>query len=222
MKNGIIAFCGEKESGKDTSAEILSELVDANIEKIAFAMPLKVICSKVFKMDMSLFQDTKLKEKELDTYVNLTEQNIVQVLKEFKITEYDYDTHIRPHIGQVFETPRQLLQYIGTDVLHPLDPLIHVKTALGPKDPNKLTLVTDLRFPQEFEALQAYENVITVHVVRAAAGGASKDTHKSETSLKSFAKLCSYQLDNNGTKEQLRHSLGLIFKKICKQPTAKK
>lgn len=207
----IIAFCGAKESGKSTSAELFKSLVTIPTKEVAFAGHLKEACSRVFNIEMKYFLDTKLKEKELDTYINLTRENIEQIFAEFEVTEYTYDNHIRKHVGQVFDTPRKLLQYIGTELLHPIDKLIHVNFALKKVDPNVITLVTDLRFPQEFDALYQRDDFIPVHVYNQKAElAAAVDSHASERGWQQFKDRC-YSLDNNGSIGDLTSSLNKLI-----------
>lgn len=207
MRTGVIAFCGSKGSGKSTSASIFKTIFNGPTEELAFAGHLKNVCSKVFNVDMKYFLDPKLKEVELDSYINLTGTNIQSVLKEFYITEYDFDTHVRPHMGRVFYTGRSLLQYVGTEVLHPLDPLIHVKVTMKNKDPNKLSIITDLRFTQEFEYLEKRDDFVPVYVHNVQAEEAAKsDTHPSERQLELFKDRC-LKLDNNLTLHSLQSFL---------------
>lgn len=214
MKTGVIAFCGSKFSGKSTSATILKELFQGETEELAFAGHLKEVCSKAFNVEMKYFLDPSLKEVELQNYVTLNKANIEQVFKLFDVTEYTYDKNVRPHISQVFDTPRSLLQYIGTEVLHPIDPLIHAKITMKKKDPTKLSIITDLRFLLEFEYLvQAHSDFIPVYVSnKTAESNASGDTHRSETDLKLFKSKCQ-TLDNNGDIPALKSGIQKIIDK---------
>lgn len=203
----IVAFCGAKESGKSTSAELFKSLVSAQTKEVAFAGHLKVVCSEVFGIEIRYFLDTKLKETELETYVNLTRQSIEQIFKKFEIESYNYDDHVRKHVGQVFDTPRKLLQYVGTELLHPLDKLIHVNFALKKIDPGAITLVTDLRFPQEFDALYGREDFLPVYVSNIRAElNAEADSHASEKGWQKFKDRC-IVLDNNGNISDLTNNL---------------
>ncbi len=207
MKTTLIAFCGAKGSGKDTSAGIFKDLVATEVKEIAFAGHLKQTCSKVFNIDMKYFTDPKLKEKELENYVRLTPETIEAIFQEFEITNYTFDDNIRPHLSQVFDTPRKLLQYVGTELLHPIDKLIHVNFALKKVDLNKISLVTDLRFPQEFDVLHGNENYLLVYVSNLQAENvAATDTHPSEQGWKYFKTKC-IQLDNNGTLADLANNI---------------
>ncbi len=197
MKTGVIAFCGSKGSGKSTASTIFKEHFTGPTEELAFAGHLKDVCSKIFDININHFLDPALKECELDSYVNLTRGNIQAVLQEFNQIHFDYNQHVRTHVGQVFDTPRSLLQYIGTEVLHPLDPLIHVKATLDNKDPNKLTIITDLRFVHEYIYLNNLPKVATVYVANLVAESRAKsDNHKSEREIFLFKDECRL-LDNN-------------------------
>lgn len=199
----IVAFCGAKGSGKSTSAELFKSLTNSITAEVAFAGHLKNVCSEVFGIEMKHFLDPKLKERELKDYINLNRQNIEEVFAKFEIIEYNYDTHIRPHVGQVFDTPRKLLQYVGTELLHPLDKLIHVNFAMKKVDPSVITLVTDLRFPQEFDAMYGREDFLPVYVQNTQAELiAAVDNHPSEQGWKVFKDRCAI-LDNEGSLSEL-------------------
>lgn len=195
-KNGVIAFCGSKYSGKSTSATVFKELIGAPTEEIAIAGHLKEACARVFKVDFNKFIDPSLKEVELEDFIVLDAKNLTALLGEFFVTDYTFDKHVRPHLGRVLRTPRVLLQYIGTEVLHPLDSLIHVKVAMKKKDPSKLTVITDLRFVAEFEYFNSLSGFVPVYVKNTAAElAASVDAHPSERQLDLFKTKCRL-LDN--------------------------
>lgn len=199
-KNGIVAFCGAKFSGKSTSATIFQEMIGTQTEEIAIAGHLKEVCARIFNIPLNDFLDPAKKELELETYVVLDGAQLTSVLNQFGIETVDYGKVIRPHVGRIIQTPRKLLQYIGTEVLHPVDPLIHVKNALAKKNPEKLTLITDLRFPAEFEHFVATATeaipFMPVYVKNTAAEvQADADGHASEMGYKQFVNRCS-KIDN--------------------------
>lgn len=199
-KNGIVAFCGAKFSGKSTSATVFQEMVGTQTEEIAIAGHLKEVCARVFDIPIDDFLDPAKKERELDTLVVLDAKRLTQVLDDFDVKTFQYDKVVRPHIGRVIGTPRTVLQYIGTEVLHPIDPLIHVKIALSKKNPERLTLITDLRFPAEFDHFVATASEAVpfspVYVKNTAAEvQAEVDGHASELGYKQFAHKCR-KIDN--------------------------
>lgn len=212
MKNGVIAFCGSKGSGKSTSATVFKEYFTGPTEELAFAGHLKNTCSKAFNIDMKYFLDPSLKEVELDSYINLTGTNLLDVFTRFGYPGVNYEKFIRPHTGQVFDTPRRLLQYIGTEVLHPVDPLIHVKATLNNKDPNKLSIVTDLRFLQEYQFLKQRNDFLPIYVHNLVAEGrAAADSHPSERQVLLFKDECK-KLDNNHDMTALTNTIKALVK----------
>lgn len=208
-KVGVIAFCGSKGSGKSTSASIFKDVIGVPTEEIAIAGHLKEVCSRVFKVDYETFINPALKELELENFVLLDRSNLELLMRGFLVERYDVDSHIRPHVGRVLRTPRALLQYIGTEVLHPLDPLIHVKVAMKKKDSAKLTVITDLRFVNEFEYFNAEhsDEFLPVYVKNSTAEiKASVDAHPSERQFENFKNKC-LLLDNEGSLEQLKSGI---------------
>lgn len=208
MKTKFIAFCGAKQSGKSTSGSILKALTNIPTEEIAIAGHLKEVCAKVFNLEYNNFIDNTLKERQLDAPIALMRDNIEEIYKQFNVQNVVYDTDIRPYINKLFYTPRQILQYVGTELLHPKDPLIHVKIAMVKKDPNKLALITDLRFGAEFqEFAKLNEDFFPVYVKNNAAETAAlADSHASEREWQTFKHLC-LELDNNGTLRELKQRI---------------
>lgn len=212
MNTGILAFCASKKSGKSTSFEFLKEAYSGEIEELALAGHLKKVCAQVFNIDMQYFTDQDLKERELNKYVVLRVTELDQIYKEFGVYEQvkqEYNKYYRDHNGKVLYTPRKLLQYIGTEVLHPIDPLIHVKTALRIKDKNKLTVVTDLRFKAEYDYFltQNDYDFKPFYIKNNLAEEAAKaDLHPSERQLELFKDEC-LVIDNNGSLGDLKNQI---------------
>lgn len=199
----IIAFAGPKKSGKTTAYQALNAQY-SNVHEVALAGHLKSVASKIFNLDSRLFNDQNLKEVDLAEYIELSPKNIEDIFILFGLTEkeYTYDKHIRPHVGKLIKTPRQLLQYIGTEVLHPIDPLIHAKFMIKNKLPKDgIVVLTDLRFKNEFDFfLENYKNeFVPLHINNNNAEMASADdNHPSEKDRLKFKHEC-IQIDNNST-----------------------
>lgn len=217
-KLSVVAFCGSKGAGKSTSSEIFKSMVDVPTEELALADHLKNVCSEIFEIAPQNFFDQNLKEKELLDYVVLESNHITAVIQNFEFSEeqFTFDEHIRPHVGKVLETPRKLLQYIGTEVLHKLDPLVHVKIMLSKRSEDKLTLITDLRFPQEFDALMDLcgESFKPAYVQNnAAEAAAESDGHASERGYHLFKHRC-HLVDNNSNLANLHKNVKAYAEKI--------
>lgn len=212
-KNGIIAFCGSKGSGKSTSAVLLKKVFIGETEELAIAGHLKQTCSEVFGLNQELFINPSLKELELEDPIVLDAANIEAVFRQFFVQNYNFNSHVRPHISKILTTPRKLLQYIGTEVLHPIDPLIHIRATMQKKDQSKLTILTDLRFVNEFEFLTENFNdsFLPVYVRNPTAEiAASVDAHPSERQFELFRNACTV-LDNTESMGALESKLKTLI-----------
>lgn len=129
----IIAFGHRKRTGKDTIAKAfehtLSEKMGKNfVRKIAFADPLYQICHELYSWDgFGTKEDYDLGFKD--------------------------KTVLLPNIGK---TPRQILIEMGTPAIRQV---VYERTwidcALKNQPPDiKLLLISDLRFPNEFDAVK--------------------------------------------------------------------
>lgn len=213
MNHPLIAFCGSKGAGKSTAAVLFKKICQSPVQEFAIADELKNICAHVFGIDKIHFIDPALKEVEFDTYIVLGTTSLINVLLQFGVKEIniDFTNHIRPHIGKILTSPRTLLQYIGTEVLHPVDPLIHAKLMLSIKDaaPPSTTVVTDLRFINEFNFFKETlgDQFIPVYVKNSKVEVTSMaDLHSSEQELKLFKNKC-YLIENEWDLQKFEESL---------------
>lgn len=209
-RTGVIAFCGSKGSGKSTSAQIFNRVYGGPVEELAIAGKLKEVSSEVFGIDMRYFIEPSLKEVELDTYIHLKRDQVDALYDKFNVPKEKLEeSFVRSHVGNVFDTPRKLLQYIGSELLHPIDPNIHVKNMCLDKNKEKLTLITDLRFNSEFNYLKdLYGSLfVPIYVKNPKAEEIAKsDNHPSERQLFDFCHKCRI-LDNQGSLFQLEQSI---------------
>ena len=190
----IYLFCGPSGSGKDTSAIILERLLrerypDKPVVSLAFGRALKEIvsdlCSLFLNEDYSPDDMNRLsfKETEIPNHVIFLE-NQPQLLK-----------------------IRTLLQRVGTDILRKyLGDDIFAQTIAKKINPEHITLITDLRFPNELEIIKSlgipYK---TVYVNR----GLTHDSHQSESYYNILPK--DYILNNNHSLESLENQIRLIL-----------
>ncbi len=197
----IIGLTGVKGSGKTTTFNFIKQLCPAAIE-IMIANKLKDVCAKVFNIPRIAFDDPKLKEVELSELVELDTDNISECIKLFNYTP-DFDSHIRPHIGKVLVHPRQVAQYIGTEVLRSVDPVIHCKQATVGMPEDGIFVVTDIRFPNEYDFF-ANDSTCEFHpfYVKNTGAECAMDTHSSEAFILEIGKKC-VTLNNDGTIQEL-------------------
>lgn len=103
---------------------------------------------------------------------------------------YDCQTYIQNRCGLPMEKDRKLLQWLGTEWGREKDPNIWVNIALDKirslrhQNPNVNIYITDLRFPNEFDAIRKAGG-ITVRILRPEKGDicGGSTTHLSEIGL---------------------------------------
>lgn len=169
----IVGFTGPAKSGKDTSAKAISSIIkslcNVNITMLSFASPIREI-GKLFGYTEEQMSNQELKETYLDNYI----------------------TNV---------TPRKFMQLVGTDMFRNcldkniwvrlLESKIVEKIYPGQVEylnngsrwkPNKIYFITDVRFPNEAEAIKKH-NGIVIRVNREQGISSAKDAwrkHESE------------------------------------------
>lgn len=197
----LIALAGVKRSGKNTAATLLAEILGpARVEERALANLLKVVTCEIFNLDPKYVTDQDLKEKMLDESLILDDSKLKAFYTAFGLPDQDpRATENRVHLGRTFLTPRQALQYLGSEVLHPIDPLIHAKLVLKPET-DKIVVVTDMRFVAEFNFLSsqiAPQDFLPLFIHNNEAEFVAKtDLHPSEQQVFTFSAKC-VMIDNN-------------------------
>lgn len=180
----IIGITGRKFSGKDTTGNYFVDKY--GFERIAYADPLKNASREIFD-----FNDEQLYGNE-------------------KETEDEYWGI----------TPRKALQFIGTDLFR--NHICELLPGVGKdiwvsvlkrkimnrlkKNPNAKFVVTDVRFPNELQAIKDLDG-ITIKIERESVN--NKDTHESETLIDELE--TDFVFSNNGTKEELFNQLKETF-----------
>lgn len=231
----IIGFVGPKGSGKDTAADLLQDMKLAN-GRISFAGPLKDICAKVFNISPTILNDPDFKErkftemKNYGTPITLTGRLLREVKKECaaRLQEYDEVTGIMTYNvdrvavngleGRIMETPRQLLQIIGTDFIRErIYKKWHLEAAFSPATLSKLSksgiyCVTDIRFVNEYEFLKEKfgDKFVCYYVERPEKEAIlAQATHPSELGVKEIRALLGEGavLKNDGSIEDFKSTL---------------
>jgi hypothetical protein len=182
----IISLSGTKRSGKSTAAKVLTN--SFKFTEIALADPLRYICSKVFNIPIETFLSDELKEEQFVYPVILNSDNLghIEAIVE---NEWGYNineaAHIRfsQHEGQAFANPRQILQYIGTELIRgEINDNIFLELAdrrISGIDGN--VVVSDVRF--EVEQLWAKKRGALMVLIKRPSLDLPKDSHVSENQL---------------------------------------
>lgn len=202
----FLGLIGAKRAGKDTAFEAIQE-VFPGATRITLAKMLKDCCSKVTNIPRENFELDEFKEKELEDLVQLSRDVIEDIYSYYSLT-YNFDKHVRPHLGKVLKTPREVAQYVGTEVLRSVDENIHCTSAFANKI-GDFGVITDLRFPNEDSFFKNLgKPYIMVYIANMAAEAeASKDSHASEAYMKDMSKKADFRIYNNDTLEEFKRKV---------------
>lgn len=147
----------------------------------------KVFIRRNYRQDMFAYS---LKEA-CKLIFNLTDKEINdRVLKEKKLDRWPY------------LSPREILQYVGTDMFRASFPKVWVNSLLGRINDNEKVVVTDVRFPDEAEALRSLGAKI-IRVVRP--DMVPTDLHESERHIPTIP--VDVEIINDGTVKALHKAV---------------
>lgn len=123
----IIGISGRKQSGKSTCAKYIADIINKNNQ----------IC-KIYSFADSLKQDICI------NILGLTEQQCYG-------TDDDKNTLTDTYWNNQQLTARELMQFIGTDVLRKMQPEVWVNATMNTikKDAVDIAIIADCRFPNE-------------------------------------------------------------------------
>ena len=200
----FITLAGRKQVGKDTSAQYIKHLLEANgtdpnrVHIVHFADALKRACVEIFGLE----------ESDLETEVG--KQKLTDVV--WPVPAYDTEATngadvmgYYPALGESKPmTVREVLQFVGTELFrNQMDPNIWVKSVYRKKwRDDDVVIVADCRFPNE--GTFARDQGVLINVQRET--GLATDNHASETALDDFDGY-HYTIVNNGSFDQLRQEL---------------
>ena len=196
----VIGLIGVKTSGKSTIANMIKEFIP-NTEEVALADKLKNVCSSIFLVDRENFDKQDLKEAPFEHPFYLEMDDILEVLENFniKMTEEEANLMYSGIVGIELDTPRKIAQIIGTEVLREAgDEDVHCNNLKI--ENSKVTVISDVRFPNEFDYFNRQEhiNFVPLYIQRdMAENQVTEDSHPSEKLVFTFSDKC-IKIDNNG------------------------
>ena len=185
----LIVISGHAQSGKNTLGDIMKAKFKENYFTMAYANDLKRKLQKDFDLSWEQLHG-ELKEVPDTRYV----KNVV----DGKVTHW---------------TPREIMQFMGTDVYRAIDDDFWIKQLFKYIDRNYLenVIITDGRFPSEIAAVTS-RGGIHIRVERVHDKKVHGKTHVSETALDD-SDTADFVVNNNGTKEDL----AIVAEKIIKE-----
>jgi dephospho-CoA kinase len=213
----VIGLAGVKTSGKSTVANIIKKLINTEtVEESAIADKLKNVCAEAFGVPRDHFDNQDIKEVDFEDGPKiLTLNKISMILHLFNVRmtqELVEKYKLKNVIGIELPTPRRIAQVVGTEVLRTTgDEDIHCKNMPLSDEDGSITVVSDLRFPNEFSYFhsQNFNDIkfLPIYIQRdEAEKHVTEDSHPSEKSVFLFSDQC-VKLSNNGTLEDLEKSI---------------
>ena len=208
--NIVFGLIGAKGAGKTTAFNYIASKYP-NVVELTLADKLKTACSQVFDIPRNYFDSHSYKEKDLEEPIYLNSANIRQIWEFFDIIP-NFDDDIRFHMGKILFTPRQIAQYVGTEVLRAKDPDIHCKSCVNAAQSGDIGVLTDIRFPNELRFFkEKFTNFVPIYIKNTKAEQlASEDAHVSESFLHKLAAECFYKTQD-GSIEQLQSDIQKIL-----------
>lgn len=203
----LIGISGAAGAGKDEFAKVAAEF---GFVRRAFADPLKEeVAEFLDKHEVCwehrhLYGDVKDKEATLRMAYDIRPRS-----KEFMwfLTDVcDYRD------GYLYFTARKLLQYWGTEYRRAENPNYWVDRTLSSLAADGQYVITDMRFPNEMEALQQKQG-ITVRIMRPAMQRIAGSTHASESLMEGHTDW-DYVVINNGTLADYHDQCRMLLERL--------
>jgi ribosomal protein S18 len=198
----IISISARCKAGKTTLAD---QLVPLGYKKISFADKLKSLVSELYKLNPKDLTDVVKKEQKLAQPLIWNKVTADKLAKMVKATKSLY------HEDKTFNSIRDAMQIIGTEILRKYDNNFHVKEFAKQINDKDLWTCDDARFVNEHETLKEL-GAMCLFVIRP-----DFDiyyNHDSETNLKRSQ--FEYVIVNNGTKGKFIKTFNKLINGIGK------
>jgi hypothetical protein len=202
----ILGFCGRMRSGKTELAKVC---VEKGFTKLYFALPLKQLCADI--LDVSIDELNRLKGDNTDISLQLND-DICKILSEE--TDIPLDVVKETCLGKTISTVREMLQFIGTDLIRQYNKDWHVNRIREMINPDINYVIDDVRFPNEKKLIEELGGDCWF-IIRPTLDNVSN--HESETSL-SFNDCWNRIIINDGTLQLLLFKWTLFlgdYEKSC-------
>ena len=169
----IIGLAGRCHSGKSELAKICE---DAGYRRLYFALPLKQLCADLLDVSMDALNQAKNNGTHIDITMG---KDMCEILSDE--TGIPLDVVTEKCDNKLIRTVREMLQFIGTDLIRAYNKDWHVNRIREMIDTNYNYVIDDVRFKNEKEMIEELGGECWF-VIRPTLEGVSN--HESETSLK--------------------------------------
>lgn len=188
-----VALCGKIGAGKSAVAE---ELIKLGFRRVSFAGIMKEVISNYYKLDVTKFSETKYKEEPRK--IEITDELIDIINKRFDISIPKQPTIVKNSL-------REMLQYLGTDLIRREDDYAHIRQTFKELDKDSNYVFDDARFANE-----CFSCDLSIYLKR----DTENNTH-SHISEALNPNLCNYVINNNGDiKKTIEEILHIIKEEI--------
>lgn len=167
----IIGFSGRIRNGKTELAHICERF---GYERMYFAMPLKELIAELFETTVD--EVNNMKRSDFEVKFDEQKQQLIS-----KRTEIPIEIISDKLNNKIFHNTREIMQFLGTDIIRNYNCDWHVNKLLERIDPKKNYVFDDVRFENEKYMIEA-NNGIMFFVVRPYLSDISN--HESETTLR--------------------------------------
>jgi len=158
FNTNVVAFAGRMSSGKSELAKVCQA---AGYEKIYFALPLKQLSAKMLSITIDELNHLKASGEQVDLKMD---NSMIDALCEATGLE---NGQIKEICGNntILHTVRDILQFVGTDIIRKLCPNWHVEHVISMMQKDKKYVIDDVRFKNELNALMRI-GAVTWFVIR--------------------------------------------------------
>lgn len=216
----LIGLIGKKGAGKDTFADLLQKeisLKGLKMERRQMAYNLKKACALTTDMPFFNFEDNKIKNSLYERPLPVTIDFLMSFLNNFGVSAdtaagiYEF-LKDKNHYHEV-NSNRELLQYLGTDILRDLvGPNVHIDSAVQNLDKNSVYVFTDIRFENETKIKKSFDKALFIGIKR---NLNNHDNHPSEAGIDSLINnYADVVVDNNKTIKELKETASLIVQRF--------
>jgi hypothetical protein len=211
----ILGLSGSAMAGKDTVADYLIEK-HGWTGKLSFADNLKKMCLNIFNFTEDEVYTQEGKQKIFNAPIVFNRSHLGSIMfwmarthPNHRIPPEVLET-VRSHVGKKFNTPREVLQFVGTEVCRTLIDSYHADVVREAAKEEGYWVITDVRFPNEGDLVLEELKGSVVSIVRAKDNsGALNTSHASETSMNSWGKFTD-TIDNS------KEGVAFLFEEVDK------
>lgn len=219
--NIVIGLMGKKGSGKDTVAELLINEYGFN-GKITATNILKKICSTCLGLDKSIFEEKKdtpfhrpfkFSFSHARAIIDTVDQILSSEFKNANGLNKIRSTGTQNYAPRVFKTPREILQFVGTELIQSLYKDFFPKTMYSQfSEKQGGYVITDMRFTHEAGyAHEVFQFFYPVKIVGRELPHDGTESHKSENDWESIVPF--FELDNTNM-DTLNTGLKILLRNI--------